>query len=186
MIAMKIRAFSGAEFDVEAPDPARFSMHDIARGLAHQCRFAGQFPCFYSVAEHSLYVADVVRAAGGTPLDVFWGLMHDAAEAYLGDIITPVKCRLPEYERIEHIWQAAIASAYGVRLDAVNLGLVHEADLAVRDYEMAYRDASMSLRDVARPAGMREFSRFPPSMARERWLEAAHDARHFARGELAT
>lgn len=63
-------------------------INDIAHHLSMICRWGGGTPGFYSVAEHS------VRVAAKLPDKLkLWGLLHDAAEAYLGDHVRPMKCR---------------------------------------------------------------------------------------------
>src|SRR5689334_25068051 len=81
---------SGAWFDFAAPHDSPFTIEDIAHGLANICRYSGQCRRFYSVAEHALLVAET---AAGFELEA---LMHDAAEAFLGDITRPLKQMLPE------------------------------------------------------------------------------------------
>jgi 5'-deoxynucleotidase YfbR-like HD superfamily hydrolase len=75
------------------PDPAQFDAGDIARALGNQCRFGGHSRVFYSVAQHSVIVSRVVEERGGDVEDVFAALMHDASEAYLGDMPHPIKHR---------------------------------------------------------------------------------------------
>lgn len=69
-----------------APDPALICLDDIAHALALQCRFAGHTRSFYSVAQHSVLVSQVAPF-----VDAFAGLMHDATEAYVQDLIRPIK-----------------------------------------------------------------------------------------------
>ena len=70
-----------------SPDAAEVDIKDIARSLARQCRFDGHVNVeHYSVAEHSIYVSELVA-----PEFALDGLLHDAAEAYIGDIVSPVK-----------------------------------------------------------------------------------------------
>jgi hypothetical protein len=69
----------GAEFDHEV----------IAHSLACQCRYLGHTKKFYSIAQHSCHVHDILP-----PEFRFVGLMHDAPEAYLGDVVTPIKRNL--------------------------------------------------------------------------------------------
>lgn len=86
---------SGAWFDFCAPTSSAFTIDDIAHGLSNICRYSGQCKRFYSVAEHSLLVSET--AVGFE----FEALLHDGAEAFLGDITRPLKQLLPEFKRIE-------------------------------------------------------------------------------------
>lgn len=78
---------SGAYFDLLDPWGSEFTIEDVAHGLAHTCRYAGQCREFYSVAEHSINVADV---SDGFEIEA---LLHDAAEAFIGDVTRPLKRR---------------------------------------------------------------------------------------------
>lgn len=94
------------------PRPSEINILDIAHSLANLCRFNGHCRKFYSVAEHSVYVSQVVP-----PRDAFAGLMHDATEAYCADVPRPLKRFLPGYAEIEaRIWQA-IADEFGLDYD---------------------------------------------------------------------
>lgn len=67
-------------------------LNDIAIGLGNMCRFNGQCDKFYSVAEHSLLVADLIKHIFNKGVKIeFAGLLHDASEAYLHDMIRPVQ-----------------------------------------------------------------------------------------------
>ena len=81
---------------------------DIAHGLAHITRFGGQARNHITVGEHSLTVASLVP-----PPFKFTALLHDAAEAYLGDIPKPLKNLLPDYQRIEKQLMGIIADKFG-------------------------------------------------------------------------
>jgi 5'-deoxynucleotidase YfbR-like HD superfamily hydrolase len=115
MIAVKvgvgptIMLRSGAWFDFCAPASSSFTIEDIAHGLANICRYSGQCSSFYSVAEHSILVSDTAEGFE------FEALMHDAAEAFLGDITRPLKQMLPEYKRIEADVERAILDRFGVK-----------------------------------------------------------------------
>lgn len=77
-----VMTYSGVKFDLFKPKIDQVRLIDIAHSLANQCRFNGHCDRFYSVAEHSVYVSYFAGAEG---------LMHDAAEAYIGDITGPLK-----------------------------------------------------------------------------------------------
>jgi 5'-deoxynucleotidase YfbR-like HD superfamily hydrolase len=102
-----VETYTGRGFDVFDPDPATVALDDIAAGLAHTCRFGGHPQRFYSVAEHSLYVATELADEGDGRLALL-GLLHDAGEAYVGDIPRPVKRRLDGFEEIEAAVLAAV------------------------------------------------------------------------------
>ncbi|MFC7325914.1 hypothetical protein ACFQMF_15205 [Halorubrum rutilum] len=94
-----VETYTGGGFDLYAPDPTDVQLEDIAAGLAHTCRFGGHCRDFYSVAHHSLHVSSELSDA--TPRLQLLGLLHDAGEAYLGDIPRPLKVEHDVFERIE-------------------------------------------------------------------------------------
>jgi hypothetical protein len=77
-------------------DPDDIDLRDIAHALAYKCRFTGHTVRFYSIAEHCLHVSRLLPP----PLHCL-GLLHDAAEAYLPDIATPIKHLFPNLIRSE-------------------------------------------------------------------------------------
>jgi uncharacterized protein len=99
---------SGALFDFLDPWSSSFTIEDIAHGLSNICRYAGQCRKFYSVAEHSIYVSHVAQEFE------YPALMHDAAEAFLGDITRPLKQLVPEFKRIEAEVERVIFSRFGI------------------------------------------------------------------------
>lgn len=97
-----ILTHSGRQFDLVAPTAAMISPHDIAHALANLCRFNGHTREHYSVAQHSLIVCDLVPKK-----DQLAALIHDAAEAYLGDMTSPLKALMPAYREAEQrVWLA--------------------------------------------------------------------------------
>jgi uncharacterized protein len=88
-----LQTVSGRWVNPFDPDPEQLVVEDIARALANQCRFGGHSRVFYSVAQHSVIVSRLVEERGGDVEDVFAALMHDATEAYLGDMPHPIKHR---------------------------------------------------------------------------------------------
>lgn len=114
---------SGRQFDFLDPHGSDFTIEDVAHGLAHVCRYAGQCRSFYSVAEHSILVASIVEDFA------YEALLHDAAEAFIGDITRPLKQLLPDYKVIEASVEDAIIQRFDLRPDFRKC--VKEADLRV-------------------------------------------------------
>ena len=102
---------SGEYFDFLDPEHSKFTIGDIAHGLSMICRFAGQCRQFYSVAEHSVLASHNVD-----PRFAFQALMHDAAEAFIGDVSKPLKDLLPEYRAIERRIEAAVLGRFQISL----------------------------------------------------------------------
>ena len=92
-----LSTFTGRMFWPMDPRVGDFDIRDIAHGLSLTCRFAGQCRQFYSVAQHCVIVALRFKQH----IDVRTALLHDAAEAYIGDLATPVKRSLPDYKVCE-------------------------------------------------------------------------------------
>lgn len=93
---------SGQQFDLLRPTASMIKPVDIAHALSRLCRFNGHTRTHYSVAQHSLIVASLV------PVEhQLVALLHDATEAYIGDMTRPLKQVLPEYQYVEQqIWLA--------------------------------------------------------------------------------
>lgn len=105
-----MQTFTGRQFWPLDPRADEVCIEDIAHALSMACRYGGHCERFYSVAEHSVLVSRVVPAH--LALD---GLLHDAAEAYVADVIRPIKPFLAGYKAIEgRVW-AAIADHFGLR-----------------------------------------------------------------------
>lgn len=101
--------------------PVDVDIEEIAHSLSNLCRFNGHCQEFYSVAQHSVLVAM------NLPVELmFVGLMHDATEAYCGDVIRPIKRYVPGFQELEdRIWQA-VAARFTLPADLPKL--VKEAD----------------------------------------------------------
>jgi uncharacterized protein len=121
-----ITAKGGIRFDLLNPTTEQLDITTIAHALGNVCRFSGHTARHFSVAQHSVLVS-YIAAALGLDQDAYDGLMHDAQEAYVGDVPTPLKRMLPEYREIEDRLALTVAERFEVRwpLPAV----VKQADL---------------------------------------------------------
>lgn len=92
-----IETISGKKFYLMRPT---FDIQDIAHAIANNCRYTGHVRRRYSVAEHSVLVSLIMEdhIPGSNPYE---GLMHDAHEAYIGDMASPWKRLLPDYNAHE-------------------------------------------------------------------------------------
>jgi uncharacterized protein len=128
-VSSKIVLSSGATFDFLDPSDSGFTIEDIAHGLSNVCRFAGQCRGFCSVAEHSVFVSQM---ADGFE---YQALMHDAAEAFVGDLTRPLKQLLPKYRQIEAEIERIVFARFGVPTPFPKE--VKQADLRVLAAEQA-------------------------------------------------
>ncbi len=104
-----IQTYTGIKLWPLDPHPDQINIDDIAHSLSMLCRFNGHCLRFYSVAEHSIHVSNIV-----SPENRLWGLLHDAAEAYLSDVPKPVKMALEQFHQLENRMLAVIAERYGL------------------------------------------------------------------------
>lgn len=168
--------FSGHQFWPCDPRAGDVHLIDIAHGLAHICRFGGQCTSFYSVAEHSLLVAALL------PVELeLLGLMHDATEAYIGDMITPLKRSIPRFKEIEaRLWEVIVerfglvdaldpeAMAEVKRADTIAL-LTERRDIINRGRDsLDWREDEMGLK----PAPGLRARGYSPGTAKHEWLSA--------------
>jgi 5'-deoxynucleotidase YfbR-like HD superfamily hydrolase len=130
-----INTWSGGTFSFSSPNPEDIRIGDIAHALSLQCRFNGHVNDFYSVAEHSVLVSDILMRRTQNPLSALSGLLHDAAEAYIGDVVSPLKHLLTEYLEYEKIVERCISARFGVPFP--HSYLIREADKEALAHEFA-------------------------------------------------
>lgn len=126
MRAPFIETYTGRHFRPLDPWPGDIDIVDIAHALSNQCRFSGHTCTFYSVAEHCVRVSHACA-----PQDALWGLLHDASEAYLVDLPTPLKHsdEFYIYRSSERELMRAICQRF--YLDENEPGSVRRADMAL-------------------------------------------------------
>lgn len=105
----KILLNSGNYFDFADVENAQLGIEDIAHGLSMNCRYTGQCKFFYSIAEHSYHVSK------NLPKELAMvGLLHDASESVMSDMVRPLKNIMPEYKAMEERIERRIAEIYGI------------------------------------------------------------------------
>jgi len=172
---------SGRYFHFNDPSNSEFTIEDVAHGLSHVCRFGGHCREFYSVAQHSMIASCIVPEN--------WALrtlMHDAHEAFIGDMPSPLKVLLPDYRRIESEIQAAVLARFGIPFgigrdgQVVLGGWVKQADLILlaterRDLmpEGPAGDDEWACLQGIRPLDIR-IEPMSPHIAREKFLQRWH------------
>jgi hypothetical protein len=120
-----IRTFTGKTFWPLDPQPADIDIDDVAHALANLCRYTGHTRHFYSVAQHSVLVAERVSAPHR-----LWGLLHDASEAYLGDMAGTLKVAVAELGGAYRAAEERVMRAVAVRF---NLAWPQPPEVAAAD-----------------------------------------------------
>lgn len=130
-----IGTFTGRLVDPLNMHPDDLDIDDIGHALSRQCRFGGMTDEFYSVAQHSLLVLMELQAwAEGedqylSNKVLLMALLHDASEAYLLDLPTPIKYRMPGYMHAEEQLQKVIYNTFCGRVpSAVEESWIKHAD----------------------------------------------------------
>jgi hypothetical protein len=101
--------FTGGRAYVHHADRSDIRLVDIAVAGSRICRYGGHAEYFYSAAQHSVLVSHLVPRQFA-----LCALFHDAAESFLGDVISPLKRALGEsYARLERAWEWELAKKFG-------------------------------------------------------------------------
>lgn len=171
------KTYSGKTINFLNPDPDQIDVRDIAHGLSHVCRFAGQIPRFYSVAEHCYRIWEQVKDI--SPEHGIWALLHDASEAYMCDVPKPLKNLLPQYMEIEkRLTKAIVQSVYQfIPLESVDD--VYEIDkrmLKTEAIEFGFDVNSDWGYDDVDVIPVQKFYYWQPSMAEAYYIMAMKDS----------
>ncbi len=113
-MANTIKVAAGHYVDLANPTADMIDLESIAAALSKICRFGGHCPRFYSVAEHSALATQLAHEDGISDERLAAVFMHDAAEAYVGDMVKPLKITLPDFALAESRIESAIAEHFGI------------------------------------------------------------------------
>lgn len=167
---------SGGRFYPEDPRPEEIRIGDIANGLALDCRYGGQcrIDSYYSVAEHSVHMAQYAWSHGWSSHEVLAVLLHDAAEAYLNDLPRAVKHAVGAgYERIEQLVSTCILRKYDVLFESLaNAVKIKELDVRIVPLEKAriMNKPQPWAFDKFPPLEGVEIQCWPPTQARSKFM----------------
>lgn len=138
---MSVATTAAGKFSLLNPNPKDVNWLVVANSISKICRFAGNTRGHYSVAEHSVRLADAIARAGGNRDEQLQALVHDAHEAFCGDVIRPLRRAFAEISldalaalmNIERRCQKAVFEAAGC--DAVLSDRVDQFDAMLGDAE---------------------------------------------------
>jgi hypothetical protein len=165
---------SGKKWYVLDPQPEDVDIQDIASALSKVCRFGGHTRHFYSVAEHCVHGAKIALEDYGERRMALHFLLHDASEAYLVDLPTPIKQLMPTYKELEDITQRVIAEVFD--LDFPFPTYVHEVDkrMLITEQRDLLPDGPPYTTAVPYPKNRLDlhYDTWDPSYAERMWLRA--------------
>lgn len=177
-----ILTYTGRKFTPTAPNADEIDVIDITHALSNICRFTGHCKGFYSVAQHSVMVAEQIWELTADYAQAFAGLMHDASEAYLIDLARPIK-HSPAfrfYRETEKKIQAVIYEKFGVDREPEIVKTIDDWMLHVEAYFLMPRCEEWA-ETLEKPVGYpgNEFELWSPQKAKDKFLSAFLD---FQRG----
>jgi hypothetical protein len=184
-----IATYNGVEFFPLAPRYEDIYLQDIAHSLAMSCRYNGHSRYFYSVAQHCVQVGEWLLTHGG-PIPVHrrvlarWGLLHDASEAYIPDVCSPIKPFFPTLKTVESQLLVAIAQRFNMPWPIPDV--VKYADRAVFKSEIdsgIMRSCKWWKLGEDHPDAHMEIDPWGPEVAYEAYVKAFEDL--FGEEELA-
>lgn len=175
---MNIMTYTGLFMDPLAPEPEQVRIEDIAHALSMISRANGHFPEVHTVAQHCLECAAEAKARNLPRQTQLFCLLHDGAEAYLGDFIQPVKARMEGYREAEdHLLDKIYRKFAGRTPSEEEQKAVKEIDKTLLYFEFLHYmgvgcgDPGAGLQ--SRPV----FSEMPRREVEERYLETYRELR---------
>lgn len=129
-----INTYSGLKINLLNPEPDQIDIRDIGKGLAYKGHFGGQTPFYFSIAQHSTLVVKLMME--GQEFDgkmLMLGLLHDASEAYIGDMVKPLKVHLSDFINYENQITKVICEKF--ELDYNKLNEIKPFDIIAQNFE---------------------------------------------------
>jgi len=164
IIGPTILLHSGNYFDFEAPETSEFTIEDIAHALSMIFRFGGHCIRHYSVAQHSVHVSENLP-----PEHAYQGLMHDAAEAFVGDMVKPLKDIVSYYRAVEKRAEAAVFDRFSIAFPLHQA--VKEADMRMLGTEQRQLMRNKDTWTGTLPPFTFDIPTWTPGQAKSRFLK---------------
>lgn len=178
----RLKTISGKEISLPFDENNVFDIEDIAHALSNICRFNGHINQFYSVAHHSL-LCWALSSTGLTREQKRHIFLHDAHEAYICDIPTPLKMLLPDYRGLEVTLAYDVAKAFHF-----NKSYMRDSDLVKSIDRRAYL-AEAAVLGRREPAWsddehiLKEMLSWPNFDAKKEFLNVYSDLAYYEREE---
>jgi len=170
---------TGKMIDLEDFKPEDVDLFEIANALSNQGRYNGQTKLFYSVAEHSVLLAQRAKAGGMDENIQRALLMHDASEAYVGDIVYHLKGRFPFFKELENKIIKVIFDKFEIKIDAIE-AIVNSMDRAIcidEMHDLMYKVDPELFKDPAMAPLNVTIKRWKPLEAKEEFMKLAKELR---------
>ncbi len=154
--------------------PEDFDLTVIAHALSNICRYGGHTSKFWSVAAHSIEVAECVLFMTGDKRAALHGLMHDASETFLGDIPAPIKPMLLNFKKWELAAEQAVEERYGLSFEEYAIvDVVDKQQVPIEVFNF-FPAGSYSWKryDVSDECGFKTLNPLSPEMGKAMFIEA--------------
>ena len=168
--------YSGKKIDPMYPAKEDICLEDIAHALSLLCRGGGHLKYFYSVGQHCINCAREAQAGGYTARVALSCLLHDASEAYLSDVIRPVKEHLSNYLVIERSIMEVILKAFSLwSLTAEEEKAWRQIDDEMLEHELKAMMAGEEGRNTGQLSSVPDFRLREASAVEKDYLELARE-----------
>lgn len=191
----QVHTLTGKTIDLLSINAEDINVWDIVFPLSQQVRYNGQIPVMWDVLSHSVQMWIIANMEGITLTrnETLGILLHDAAEAYMGDLVRPIKYLITKdegnvWDQLERHINVAISEAFGLDYEHMYSRLVKELDEKALALEAVYfnrpmpqglnpydkdvpftkvkpRDFVDKLKELASPKNPRELYEYPEELA---------------------
>lgn len=138
-----INTYNGLLIDLLNPTVDMINIDDIARGLAYKGHFGGMTPFYFSIAQHSTLVHELMLCKFmHNKQMLLLGLLHDASEAYIGDMVKPLKVHLNEFCEIEDRLMKVICEKFDVDYEMLSLVKPYDKEAQELEFQTFFEGAA--------------------------------------------